>query len=210
MSTKDKVPFFVSRCEEMGIDVLPPDVNAVRPRLRGRRGRHPLRPRRRQERRLRGRREDPRGARRRAAPFTSIWDFCARVDCAHREQEGDREPDQVRRARLDRRDAQGHARPCSPQAQASGAEGAGGRAVGPGRRSSTSTTPARRRRRRRARTTRRCRRTSSSASSCSRLEKETLGIFLSSHPLADVRAPAARARRLLARRARRASRTARG
>ena len=27
MSTKDKVPFFVSRCEEMGIKVLPPDVN---------------------------------------------------------------------------------------------------------------------------------------------------------------------------------------
>src|ERR1700738_334314 len=27
MSTKDKVPFFVSRCEEMRIDVLPPDVN---------------------------------------------------------------------------------------------------------------------------------------------------------------------------------------
>src|SRR4051812_11015207 len=28
MSTKDKVPFFVNRCEEMGIDVLPPDVNS--------------------------------------------------------------------------------------------------------------------------------------------------------------------------------------
>ena len=27
MSTKDKVPFFVARCEEMGIEVLPPDVN---------------------------------------------------------------------------------------------------------------------------------------------------------------------------------------
>jgi DNA polymerase-3 subunit alpha len=27
MSTKDKVPFFVARCEEMGIDILPPDVN---------------------------------------------------------------------------------------------------------------------------------------------------------------------------------------
>ncbi|HEX3239233.1 MAG TPA: DNA polymerase III subunit alpha [Solirubrobacterales bacterium] len=27
MSTKDKVPFFVNRCAEMGIDVLPPDVN---------------------------------------------------------------------------------------------------------------------------------------------------------------------------------------
>jgi DNA polymerase-3 subunit alpha len=28
MSTKDKVPFFVNRCEGMGIDVLPPDVNS--------------------------------------------------------------------------------------------------------------------------------------------------------------------------------------
>jgi DNA polymerase-3 subunit alpha len=27
MSTKDKVPFFVNRCEEMGIEVLPPDAN---------------------------------------------------------------------------------------------------------------------------------------------------------------------------------------
>jgi DNA polymerase-3 subunit alpha len=27
MSTKDKVPFFVARCEEMGIAILPPDVN---------------------------------------------------------------------------------------------------------------------------------------------------------------------------------------
>jgi DNA polymerase III subunit alpha len=28
MNTKDKVPFFVNRCSEMGIDVLPPDVNS--------------------------------------------------------------------------------------------------------------------------------------------------------------------------------------
>ncbi len=28
MSTKDKVPYFVNRCEEMGIEVLPPDVNS--------------------------------------------------------------------------------------------------------------------------------------------------------------------------------------
>jgi DNA polymerase-3 subunit alpha len=28
MSTKDKVPFFVNRCEEMGIEVLPPDVSS--------------------------------------------------------------------------------------------------------------------------------------------------------------------------------------
>ncbi|MEZ5077933.1 MAG: DNA polymerase III subunit alpha [Solirubrobacterales bacterium] len=28
MNTKDKVPFFVNRCAEMGIDVLPPDINS--------------------------------------------------------------------------------------------------------------------------------------------------------------------------------------
>ena len=28
MATKDRVPFFVNRCEELGIDVLPPDVNS--------------------------------------------------------------------------------------------------------------------------------------------------------------------------------------
>jgi DNA polymerase-3 subunit alpha len=79
MSTKDKVPFFVSRCEEMGIRVLPPDVNAsghdfvvvegdirfgldavknvgyaaVEKIIEAREG---------------------------GGCFTSIWDFCARVD----------------------------------------------------------------------------------------------------------------------------------
>jgi DNA polymerase-3 subunit alpha len=78
MNTKDKVPFFVNRCEEMGIEVLPPDVNssdhdfvvsakdirfgldavknvghaAVEAILRAR--------------------ED--------SPIASIWDFCERVD----------------------------------------------------------------------------------------------------------------------------------
>jgi DNA polymerase III subunit alpha len=80
MSTKDKVPFFVSRCEEMGIEVLPPDVNesghdfvvvegnirfgldavknvgaaAVDAIIEAREG---------------------------GGPFRSIWDFCERVDC---------------------------------------------------------------------------------------------------------------------------------
>ena len=80
MSTKDKVPFFVSRCEEMGIEVLPPDVNesdhdfvvsagcirfgldavknvgsaAVDAIVR---------------------------AREEGGRFKSIWDFCRRVDC---------------------------------------------------------------------------------------------------------------------------------
>ncbi len=78
MSTKDKVPFFVNRCEEMGIEVLPPDVNssdhgfavagnsirfgldavknvghsAVQAIIRARE----------------------------VKPFESIWDFCDRVD----------------------------------------------------------------------------------------------------------------------------------
>ena len=78
MSTKDKVPFFVNRCEEMGVEVLPPDVNvsdhgfvvsgnkirfgldavknvgyaAVQAILTARE----------------------------AGEFSSIWDFCARVD----------------------------------------------------------------------------------------------------------------------------------
>ncbi|MGH2865936.1 MAG: DNA polymerase III subunit alpha, partial [Solirubrobacteraceae bacterium] len=92
MSTKDKVPFFVARCEEMGIEILPPDVNlsdheftvdrggqgraganvgtirfgldavkgvgyqAVEAIKRARDGSPPTR------------------------PFTSIWDFCERVD----------------------------------------------------------------------------------------------------------------------------------
>ncbi len=109
MSTKDKVPFFVSRCEEMGISVLPPDVNAsghdfvvvegdIRFGLDAVKnvGYAAV--------------EKILEARESGGPFTSIWDFCARVDCAHRQQEGDREPDQVRRARLDRRDPQGNAR----------------------------------------------------------------------------------------------------
>jgi DNA polymerase III subunit alpha len=89
MSTKDKVPYFVARCEDMGIEILPPDVNlsdheftvgapsqegglgsirfgldavkgvgyqAVEAIKRAREGSPP------------------------AQPFTSIWDFCERVD----------------------------------------------------------------------------------------------------------------------------------
>ncbi len=82
MSTKDKVPFFVARCEEMGIEILPPDVNlsdheftvvegnirfgldavkgvghqAVEAIKQARDGGPPAR------------------------PFASLWDFCERVD----------------------------------------------------------------------------------------------------------------------------------
>jgi DNA polymerase III subunit alpha len=78
MNTKDKVPFFVNRCEEMGIDVLPPDVNssdhdfvvsakAIRFGLDAVKnvGHSAV------EAILRAREE---------APIASIWDFCERVD----------------------------------------------------------------------------------------------------------------------------------
>ena len=80
MSTKDKVPFFVAQCEDMGIDVLPPDVNqsghdfkVVEGNIRfgldavkglGYQAVEAI---------IRAREEE--------GPFTSVWDFCRRVDC---------------------------------------------------------------------------------------------------------------------------------
>jgi DNA polymerase-3 subunit alpha len=80
MSTKDKVPFFVSRCEEMGISVLPPDVNesahdfvVVEGNIRfgldavKNVGAAAV--------------EAVIAAREKDGRFRSIWDFCERVDC---------------------------------------------------------------------------------------------------------------------------------
>jgi DNA polymerase-3 subunit alpha len=80
MSTKDKVPFFVSRCEEMGIDVLPPDVNESNHDFVVTGGQ------------IRFGLDAVKNvgaaavdkvieAREEGGPFTSIWDFCERVDC---------------------------------------------------------------------------------------------------------------------------------
>ena len=80
MSTKDKVPFFVARCEEMGIEILPPDVNQsdhefvvvegnIRFGLDAVKGVGY------------GAVEAIKQARETDGPFTSLWDFCARVDC---------------------------------------------------------------------------------------------------------------------------------
>ena len=79
MSTKDKVPFFVNRCEEMGIEVLPPDVNSSDHGfvVSGKSIRFGL--------------DAVKnvghaavqaiiGARESDGPFSSIWDFCDRVD----------------------------------------------------------------------------------------------------------------------------------
>jgi DNA polymerase-3 subunit alpha len=79
MSTKDKVPFFVNRCEEMDIDVLPPDVNSSDHGfvVSGKSIRFGL--------------DAVKNvghaavqailvARERGGPFESVWDFCERVD----------------------------------------------------------------------------------------------------------------------------------
>jgi DNA polymerase-3 subunit alpha len=80
MSTKDKVPFFVSRCEEMGIEVLPPDVNESEHDFVVVDGN------------IRFGLDAVKNvgaaavdaiieARESGGPFRSIWDFCERVDC---------------------------------------------------------------------------------------------------------------------------------
>jgi DNA polymerase-3 subunit alpha len=79
MSTKDKVPFFVSQCEGMGISVLPPDVNESGHRFVVVEGN------------IRFGLEAVKGvggaavdailvAREKGGHFDSLWDFCERVD----------------------------------------------------------------------------------------------------------------------------------
>ncbi len=80
MSTKDKVPFFVSRCEEMGIEVLPPDVNEAGHDFVVAQGN------------IRFGLDAVKNvgaaavdailsAREEGGRFSSIWDFCRRTDC---------------------------------------------------------------------------------------------------------------------------------
>jgi DNA polymerase III subunit alpha len=96
MSTKDKVPFFVARCEEMGIEILPPDVNLSDHEFIVDVPAHPSEPR-----ALAGQEsaagnirfgldavkgvgyqavEAIKRAREEGGSFTSLWDFCERVD----------------------------------------------------------------------------------------------------------------------------------
>ena len=85
MDTKDKVPFFVAQAEEMGIEILPPDVNEsdhefivvdgnIRFGLDAVKGvGHAA---------VEAIKARPRGRR----PVHSLWDFCERVDCARGQQ----------------------------------------------------------------------------------------------------------------------------
>jgi DNA polymerase-3 subunit alpha len=80
MNTKDKVPFYVNQCHEMGIDVLPPDVNESEVGFTVDSGK------------IRFGLNAVKGVgvgaiesivvARADGPFSSIYDFCARVDSA--------------------------------------------------------------------------------------------------------------------------------
>ena len=192
MSTKDKVPFFVSRCEEMGIEVLPPDVNESGHDFKVSGGN------------IRFGLDAVKNvgaaavdaiirARDEGGPFTSIWDFCERVDCRAVNKKAIESL--VRCGALD---STGATRTgmlsVLPQAQAAGskaqqdaqlgqssifdleepaAAGGGGPALARQHPPVPSVPDERR--------------------DLNVMEKETLGLFLSSHPLKEVR-PALRAR----------------
>ena len=189
MSTKDKVPFFVNRCDEMGIEVLPPDVNSSEHGFVVCGNSHPLRPRRGQERRPRRRRGDPRGARG-GRRVRSLWDFCERVDARAVNKRA--VECLIKCGALDSTGAT-RARRCSRRCRS--AQAAGQKAQEDARARPGLDLRPRRRRRRSERSARRARRRSTRRSPASefdqrellRLEKETLGTFLSSHPLAEVR-----------------------
>jgi DNA polymerase-3 subunit alpha len=183
MSTKDKVPFFVSRCEEIGIRVLPPDVNASG---------HDFVV---VERDIRFGLDAVKNvgyaavekiieAREQGGPFASIWDFCARVDpravnkkaieslvkCGAFDSTG-----ATRRgvlAMLSQAQAAGQKAQedrLSGQSSIFDLEDAAGESATP--RFAHAPIPA----------------DEFERAELLRMEKETLGIFLSSHPLADVR-----------------------
>ncbi|HEX3254672.1 MAG TPA: OB-fold nucleic acid binding domain-containing protein, partial [Gaiellaceae bacterium] len=79
MNTKDKVPFYVAACDELGIEVLPPDVNSsahdfavVESKIRF--GLNAV------KNVGEGAVRSIIAAREEGGPFASIWDFCERVD----------------------------------------------------------------------------------------------------------------------------------
>ena len=133
MSTKDKVPFFVARCEEMGIEILPPDVNlsdheftVVERNIRfgldavkgvGYQAVEAIK-------RARGERTGDVGNQ---SPVRLAVGLLRARGQSRGQQEGDRGADQVRCARLDRRHPQGDARGARA-GPGGGPEGPAGRA----------------------------------------------------------------------------------
>ncbi len=188
MDTKDKVPFFVNQAESMGIEILPPDVNLsdhefvvvegnIRFGLDAVKGVGYAAV------------EAIKAARDDGRPVHVAVGLLRARRRPRGEQEGDRGADQVRRVRLDGRDPQGHARRARVGA-GGGPEGAARRADRPG----LDLRPRRLRRRGRRRATPFAGPTHPpipieefDRPSCSAIEKESIGIFITEHPLKRVR-----------------------
>ena len=183
MNTKDKVPFYVNACHDLAIDVLPPDVNTsmidfavVEGKIRfglnavknvGESACRAI---------VRAREE--------GGTFTSIWDFTERVDPQLVNKRALESLVKCGGARLDRLVAARDAR--VPRAGARvGAEAAVRQAARPGL--DLRPRRARRGRRRRRATTRRSPRGEFEKNDLLKLEKETLGLYVSDHPLTPIR-----------------------
>ncbi|HEX8856293.1 MAG TPA: DNA polymerase III subunit alpha [Thermoleophilaceae bacterium] len=186
MSTKDKVPFFVSRCEEMGIEVLPPDVNesghdfvVVEGHIRF--GLDAVK-------NVGSAAVDAiLEAREQGGPFESIWDFCERVDCRAVNKKAIEAL--IKCGALDSTGASRRGMlEIMPQAQASGQKAQEDALLGQGsifdfdEPSAGGGGPAP------FQAARPVPNLSDERSDLNLMEKETLGLFLSSHPLKEVRA----------------------
>jgi DNA polymerase-3 subunit alpha len=187
MSTKDKVPFFVAQCEDMGIEVLPPDVNHSGHDFKVVDGN------------IRFGLDAVKGlgyqaveaiikAREEEGPFNSVWDFCRRVDCQSVNKKASDSLvkcgafDSLPGTRTGMMDALPRAQLAGAQAQADAQSGQGSFFDLEGGNEDAAAhhdppivpLPDERKQ-------------------LNEWEKETLGLFLSSHPLKEVR-PALRAR----------------
>jgi DNA polymerase-3 subunit alpha len=186
MSTKDKVPFFVAQCEDMGIEVLPPDVNESGHDFKVVEGN------------IRFGLDAVKGlghqaveaiirAREEGGPFSSVWDFCRRVDCQAVNRKASESlvkcgaMDSLPGTRTGTLEVLPRAQASGQQAQQDAQRGQGSffdldeGGADPGHQDLP--VPA----------------LPDERSELNAWEKETLGLFLSSHPLKEVR-PALRAR----------------
>jgi DNA polymerase-3 subunit alpha len=181
MSTKDKVPFFVSRCEDMGIRVLPPDVNVSGHDfvVSGGDIRFGLDAVKNVGYTAVGKIIE---AREKDGPFASIWDFCARVDARAVNKKAIESLikcgafDSTGATRKGMLEVLGQAQSAGAKTQEDALSGQAsifdlGDQVTAAPRLAHAPIPA----------------DEHDRTELLRMEKETLGIFLSSHPLADVR-----------------------
>ena len=188
MDTKDKVPFFVAKAEEMGIEILPPDVNLsdhefvvvegnIRFGLDAVKGVGYQAV------------EAIKAAREEGGNFESIWDFCCRVDCKavnKRAMEALIKCGAFGSTGASRKGMLA----VLEQAQGAGSKQQQDAQIGQGsifdmasaRRGLGGAPP-----RSPRRSTRRSRPTSSTSPSCWPREKEAIGVFISAHPLKQVR-----------------------